>query len=116
MEQAVRDYCKTEVSFRAGRTSGLGCNQQESPLKSKMVLCHTIFLKFDQAERPMSMPLTLINGGNAIDHSATELAKVSKEHDQAAEVTQDTTSLSQSSEVLNSPPFLSQPSTRRDSG
>ncbi len=56
-------------------------HDQEATLKSKMVVCPSIFVEFDQAERPMSMPPTLLNGGNAIQHSATEVADVKNMND-----------------------------------
>jgi len=74
-QAGFREFCKTEAAFRAGRTSGLGRDQQETALNAKRVLCHSIFVEFDQGERPMSMPPTLLNGGNALQHSATEVAE-----------------------------------------
>jgi hypothetical protein len=84
-QSGFRDYCKTDASFRAGRTSGLGRDQQEQMLKAKMVQCHSIFVEFEQAERPMSMPLTLINGCNAEELSAHVVAELATAADDAGE-------------------------------
>eukprot|EP00961_Rhodomonas_salina_P185139 2500031-Rhodomonas_salina.1 len=64
-QHMYRDYCKIDSSFRAGRTSGLGRDQQEMYLNSKRGIAHDIFDEFNQGELPMSTPPTLFNGGNA---------------------------------------------------
>mmetsp|Transcript_44721 Transcript_44721/g.91261 ORF Transcript_44721/g.91261 Transcript_44721/m.91261 type:complete len:408 (+) Transcript_44721:73-1296(+) len=85
-QKMFREYCKTEAAFRAGRTSGLGRDQQEKILFSKKGQCHSVFEEFQQKSRPMSNPPTIYNGGNAVEQaqsvvqeSAAEQERISQE-------------------------------------
>jgi hypothetical protein len=61
-----REWCKIGHSFRIGRTSGLGRDNQERILQAKQGVAHDIFLEFKQDERPMSLPPTLFNAASAM--------------------------------------------------
>ena len=58
-----KNFCKTQASFLARLTLGLGTDQQESVLAAKQGIAHDIFLEFKVEERPIVQPPTLINAG-----------------------------------------------------
>lgn len=64
-QKMFRDYCKMLNTFRSGQVSGLGRDEQETVLANKKSALHTVFEEFSQESRPMSMPPTLFNCGNA---------------------------------------------------
>ncbi len=77
--RTFKEWCKTRANFRAGMTSGLGRDEQDSLLLAKQGIAHDIFIAFKVDERPIAQPSTLINAGNAMAVAATVMESISME-------------------------------------